>query len=195
MPTGYTAPIYEGKDITVKDYILRCARAFGATIHMRDESLDVEINEVQPSTYHLDMIEKKKKELEKYQKMSVEEAQKIADEEYEKGVKQIEESVKKMEVLRERYTNILEEVKKWNPPTPEHVKLKEFAIEQLESSLHFDCHPIYRRVSKWSGEEWLRNKIKQCTEDIEYHSKEWVEEIIRVEKINKWIRELKESFE
>jgi hypothetical protein len=32
MPTGYTAAIYEGKKVSGKDFLLTCARAFGALI-------------------------------------------------------------------------------------------------------------------------------------------------------------------
>ena len=37
MPTGYTLDLYNGKDITFEEFVLKCARAFGALIDMRDE--------------------------------------------------------------------------------------------------------------------------------------------------------------
>ena len=37
MPTAYTEPIYAGENITVKEYIARCARAFGPLSYLRDE--------------------------------------------------------------------------------------------------------------------------------------------------------------
>lgn len=39
MPTGYTADIKDG--ITFRDFALRCARAFGATIMQRDEDISI----------------------------------------------------------------------------------------------------------------------------------------------------------
>lgn len=77
MPSGYTSDIYEGKDISGKDFILKCARAFGATIMMRDEPLDKEIPVFEPSTYYIEVLEKAKNELEKYKKMSTEEAENL----------------------------------------------------------------------------------------------------------------------
>lgn len=35
MPTGYTSEIYQGEEVSPKDFLLTCARAFGATISMR----------------------------------------------------------------------------------------------------------------------------------------------------------------
>lgn len=43
MPSGYTSDIYHGKDVTFKEFALKCARNFGALMHMRDESLDTPI--------------------------------------------------------------------------------------------------------------------------------------------------------
>lgn len=37
MPTGYTSPLYEGKEISFEQFALRCARNFGALVMMRDE--------------------------------------------------------------------------------------------------------------------------------------------------------------
>lgn len=39
MPTGYTADLME-KGMEFKPFVLQCARAFGALITMRDDSLD-----------------------------------------------------------------------------------------------------------------------------------------------------------
>ena len=40
MPTGYTEDIYNGKDVTFKDFALKCARAFGACVHQREDNID-----------------------------------------------------------------------------------------------------------------------------------------------------------
>ena len=42
MPTGYTAGIADGTITNFEQYALRCIRAFGATMHLRDESLEHE---------------------------------------------------------------------------------------------------------------------------------------------------------
>ena len=32
MPTGYTIDLYEGKEVTFEEFVMKCARAFGALI-------------------------------------------------------------------------------------------------------------------------------------------------------------------
>jgi polyhydroxyalkanoate synthesis regulator phasin len=196
MPSGYTSPIYEGKNISAKEYILRCARAFGATIMMRDEPLDAEIPVFEPDTYHLEQVEELKKELQKYKEMTLEEAQKILDEEYGATVKRIKTTIEKKNELKQRYMKILNEVKTWTPPTSEHIRLKEFAIEQLEQSIDWDCDTSYLQIpEKETPEEWLKRKISKIEWDIAYHTKKWVEEVQRTKERNEWIKQLKDSLE
>ena len=58
MPTGYTSDIYDGKDISFREYALKCARNFGAYVEMRDSSLDTEMpTEFEPSTYYRDKLD------------------------------------------------------------------------------------------------------------------------------------------
>src|SRR6056297_1005549 len=55
MPTGYTHQIKDG--ISFEKYALGCARAFGATISMRDDPPDAEIPEkFDESDHHLEKI-------------------------------------------------------------------------------------------------------------------------------------------
>jgi polyhydroxyalkanoate synthesis regulator phasin len=196
MPSGYTSPIYEGKNISAKEYILRCARAFGATIMMRDESLDAEIPVFEPDTYHLEQVEELKKELQKYKEMTLEEAQKIIDEEYEVTIKRNKKAIKEKNELKQRYMKILNEVKAWNPPTEEHMNLKKFAIEQLEQSIEWDCDTTYLTTpEKETPEKWLKGKIAKIEWDIEYHTRKWNEEVERTRERNEWIKQLKDSLE
>lgn len=59
MPTGYTWDIKD--EITFEQFIMNCARAFGALVEMRDEPRDKKIpDELKPSDYH-------NKELSKHQ--------------------------------------------------------------------------------------------------------------------------------
>ena len=57
MPTGYTEGIIDGKTETFQDFAKQCMRAFGATIHMRDEDMEAEITPRTPSDYSSKEIE------------------------------------------------------------------------------------------------------------------------------------------
>ena len=55
MPTGYTAYVQDGVITEFADFAMKCARAFGALIDMRDESLDAEIRvQREPNTEYFD---------------------------------------------------------------------------------------------------------------------------------------------
>ncbi|AQY37887.1 hypothetical protein P4V72_30790 [Bacillus thuringiensis] len=197
MPTGYTSDIYEGKDVSSSNYILKCARAFGALIEMRDYPMDAEIPEFKVSEYHLEHEEAAKNELKRYENMSVEEAEKDLEEVYKRKVASNREVIKKKEKLKQRYMYVLAGVKQWEPPTEEHIKLKEYAIEQLETSIYHDCNTEYyeREPYKQTGAEYLKEMIKRCEDNVLYHQKEYLQEVQRVNNRNNWVKELKLSLE
>lgn len=196
MPTGYTSNIYEGENMSGADFIKRCARAFGAYVMVRDEPLDNEVpDRFEVSSWNKERLLESNKELQRYYTMSLEEAQKEADVQYEKKVKYNIEQIDKLKELKKRYQQTLDEVRRWSPPTKDHVNLKKYCIEQLETSINHDCDLSYyiEEVKHYSGQEWLDMSIASCLRDIEYHSKQQAEENKRVDERNEWIRQLKES--
>lgn len=129
--------------------------------------------------------------------MSVEEAEKTVEEVHKRTVELNQESIKKNEKLKQRYMYVLAGVKQWEPPTEEHIKLKEYAIEQLETSIFYDCNTEYyeRDPYKQTGEEYLKEMIKRYEDKVLYHQKEYLQEVQRVNSRNKWVKELKMSLE
>ena len=191
MPTGYTSSIYDNKDVSFKDFALNCARAFGACVHQRDDNVTdkPKLRELDIQ-HHLNELEEAKNqkipteiEFEAYKKQKLDEAH--AD-------------MKKNVELRERYEKMLENAKNWNPPTPEHAGLKKFMIEQLESSLKFDCNEKYREndintleVMEYS--DYVKQLKKDNKWSIEYHTEAIEKEKKSVETVNKWITALYEN--
>ena len=195
MPTGYTAAIKDG--IEFKDFVLSCARAFGALILMRDEPSNAEIPEqFEPHKWNLEKLDEAKAKLIQYRNMPPADAELQAQIEYEKEVDRIEKVILEYNELREKYNTMLALVKAWRPPSHEHTGLKKFMIEQLESSIDFDCDTKYyvdNPPQKLTATEWLNKKIQGTLRDIDYHSKEWANEVERTESRNKWIEQLRES--
>jgi len=111
---------------------------------------------------------------------------KIAEQEakraYHEALKKREEFVKKNNLVRKRYEDMLSKVRKWKPPTPDHVDLKKFMIQQLEDSIEFDCF-IPEMPQRLSGEEYKEQQIKKALDDIDYHEKNM---------LKKWIGYAKE---
>ena len=52
MPTGYTTDIYNGKDVSFRDFALTCARQFGACIMQRDDPADEKPKIMPEESYH-----------------------------------------------------------------------------------------------------------------------------------------------
>jgi len=193
MPTGYTLDLYDGKDITFEEFVLKCARAFGVLIDMRDEPIDAPIPErFEPSDYHLKELERAKKRLKEIKKWDEEKAEQEAERAYRDALKKREEFIKKNKLIRKRYEDMLSKVQKWKPPTIEHGSLKQFMIQQLVESIEYDCF-IPEMPQRLSGEEYREQQIKKALSDIEYHEKEYAEEVNRVYEKNKWLLLLRES--
>ena len=193
MPTGYTLDLYDGKDLTFEEFVLKCARAFGALIGMRDKSIVAPIPErFEPSDYHLKELEKTKKRLKEIKEWNEDKAKQEAERAYQEALKKREEFIKKNKLIRKRYEDMLSKVREWKPPTPDHVDLKKFMIQQLEDSIAFDCF-IPEMPQRLSGEEYKEQQIKKALNDIDYHEKEYAKEVNRVYERNKWLLLLRES--
>lgn len=195
MPTGYTAFIEDGDITSGKDFLMLCARAFGACVDMKDEPLSKPIpHELKPSTYyHERMVDCLRRRAE-YERMSLEEAEAICEDKYLHEVKCREEFKREQQKLLERYNRVLDEVKSWVPPTDDHQGLKNFAIEQIEMCLpNPDLFDSTNPPHKWNGAEWINSMIEMCDEDIERFKKRQQEENERVSRRNQWISQLRES--
>lgn len=199
MPTGYTSDVQDGKVTELKDYILRCSRNFGASIHMRDCDFGCEIRHREISDYYLNRLDKVKKEFEEFRNLTDEEIQEQLDNKYKQEVKDRKEGLKRFEEGKQRYLDMLDKVKNWQPPSEGHINLRNFAIKQLEESLDFDCSDSLKEYYlkepfKDTVEGYKQYKMKNYLKDIERYSREYKEEIEGVEKINKWIDDLINSF-
>jgi len=144
MPTGYTHMISEGASF--EEFALQTARAFGALIHLRDES-DVTVEKIleppKSCTYHEDALEKSKKELEDFLAMDVEVLQDEWDVEKKQRIESAESGIRKAIELDKKYRAMLAKVRKYVPPTKDHVAHRDFMDEQIQQSIEFDCKTDY----------------------------------------------------
>ena len=199
MPTGYTSEIYNGKEMSAKEFIMRCCRAFGVAVHMRDEPLDVPIPEkLEPlSSYHPDKIAELKAQLEERMAHPIpkdkleEEYQKELDKAYARHL----ETMAEKEALAERYKNLIKGVEAWTPPTPEHEELKNFSLNQLKTSLEHDCRsyefeflPKDKWIERYGGTAYIE-------EELAYHMEQHSKEVERLNKANVWLRQLRDSLQ
>jgi hypothetical protein len=194
MPSGYTSIILDGG--TTRQFMLGCARAFGALIHMRDDPSEKEIPEEIPlSTHHRDALCEAHDELARIKIMKPEEMKVLCEEANVSARESWEKRVAGASHQRLLYTRVLDEVKVWAPPTPEHENFKEFMVGQITESIKFDCS--YEENSEppesMTPEEWHAESLKSAEWDISYHQKNWAEEVARNAERNAWVNALRDA--
>lgn len=193
MPTGYTAAIENG--ISFEDFVWSCSRAMGALIMMRDEPSDAPIPEkFAPSDYNAKRLAETQERLGWLNGLTPQQCLEEATKAYEEQREGHRAYAAKKEALRKKYRAMLTQVNGWNPPTPDHQGLKDFMVEQITSSIKFDCHDSYEREPlPPTGREWRTAEVAKCMKDIEYHTKANAEELNRTAQRNQWIADLRIS--
>lgn len=196
MPSGYTAGVQDGTITDFRDYAMKCARAFGALIMMRDDPMDAEIpEEFQPSTYNAERVAESRAELAKLESCSEEEAQAMADADHAKKVEYRLEALERKRIERKRYESMLEKARAYIPPTEDHSKYAEFLVSQLEESIKWDCDESYYEAEpvRLDGHTWKMQRMQSLREDIKRNLERQQEENERTDSRNRWIAELRKS--
>ena len=190
MPTGYTADI--ANDISFEEYALRCARAFGAFIHQRDDSLSDGPKLREESNYYQEKVIEAEAELGALQTMTMEQkeatGQELKDAEIEQQQKWFNEKV----LLKNKYEAMLAKVNEWTPPTSEHAQLKQFMADQIVQSIDFDCNTAaaiesLRKASEMTPLEYYAKEVKDLEWKVIYYAEEADKEQKRNTEANAWI--------
>lgn len=196
MPTGYTAKLVdEGQ--TFNEFVLTCARAFGACITLRDDPLSADIPKFEPTDYHKKAINSAIRKKDRLEAMTPAQASRYGMNEREKEIKSIKNTLKKANLQNDRIYKMLKAVRGWTPPTEEHDGLKTFMIEQLEMSLD-DMNYWNGRLAEINDKSELSyytDALALAKRDILYHIEENRKEIERVNGRNKWVEDLKASLQ
>ena len=195
MATGYTADLHDGKDVSFNDFILKCTRAMGVAIMQRDESIDSPLREEEdPETYHRDALATAIADLQTLRGLPIDEWRKREQGARAKASTVVLNAIRSCGEIRVRYESMLAEVEAWQPPTPEHQGLKDFMVEQLTTSIRFDCDITYLTISPAvSAEEFKAARIAGVEKDVEYHRTKWESEQVRVDSRNRWVADLRAS--
>jgi len=212
MPTGYTAGILDGSIKSFKQFATTCVRAFGAAIHMRDESISKKYEPRVPDDYYMERLEEAREELQKVKDLSDAQIIKnhkkeLLDEEkrYKKRIDETLEAKKKLDT-------ILSDVHKWTPPTEEHQEFKNFMKQQLDDTIRQDGDTSYYDDELRHVQDKLRSLedekkfeqiatelrirlIESAEESIESYTKRYDEEVKRCDDANKWVADLMNSIE
>lgn len=197
MPTGYTAILGEKEDVSLKEFAMLCARNFGACIEMRDLPLSEPIPEkFEPSPFYQKRYEESKKQFDDF--MAMEDKKGFLERTYERYVKlekkRRKENQEKKSILRERYERMLNKIIAWNPPSDEHINLKNFMMKQIKDSIEWDCKDYELKLA--SKEKWcdVESHIENLLNDVNFYKLQIEKEQYRYDSMNKWLKLLRESF-
>jgi hypothetical protein len=196
MPTGYTAAVVDGECTSFREFAMTCARAFGALITMRDDSLSTPIpDSIEPDDYHEKAVLKAIDELRNLESLTPEERIAYGKKRLGDALVSISASRSRTERENERIDKMLEEVEAWEPPSPDHEGMKKFMREQLEisrSSTDWYASQIKALIEKTPEVEFAE-ALDSAKRNIEYHRKNHAEEVERCKSRTQWVRQLRAS--
>lgn len=195
MPTGYTADIKDG--ISFQTFAMNCARAFGATITLRDAPSggDQIPERFEPSDYHAKALATARKALADLEQLIPGECERFADDDSVSANRQRLKSLRENKNLLAAYRTMLDNARCWISPSKEHDGLKAFMIAQIEESIKWDDSSEFlsKPTVRLTGQDWLDGKKAKALKDIEYHKNEHAKEVERTNQRNEWVRLLRES--
>lgn len=193
MTTAYTQFLLDNADATFADFALRCARAMGALVHMRDMPLDAPLpDEIRPDERVRERLEEAYARCRELDVMTMAEAERRAEEEYERLTRERAKAVAKRAEENRRLTEMLAQVEAWKLPTPRHAGLQKFMREQIEMSIH---RPIDWPVLRVSGRGWLDNQREDAARDLRSAAEDWEQEQRRARERTEWLMKLRASLE
>ena len=199
MPTGYTATLAEGEQ-SFQDFALSCARAFGACIEQRDDPMTDKPKLAKKSNYHDEQLEKAKTELAAFDAWTTEQKLAYGEKAKAEDIESSERSLAKKRAQQARYEGMVAQVSAWEPPSADHVEYKKFMLQQLSSSIEFDCGGSYyeqslERARKKDPLSYTMEYRETLTRNIEYHEAESKKEDERHDGRNEWITKLYKSLD
>lgn len=203
MPTGYTAGIIDGEITTFEQFATQCSRAFGATIHMRDNPLDSPYEPRTPSQYYVNSLQSQREKLEETKTMTDEAIVQDFETLLKDSLEYHERELEKTKVNLGRLNSIMESAKSWVPPTEDHEGVRDYMIDQLEITIKADGDPSYHVnkivQAKKELEEGIdpkvyrEEKIKEIEDRISYYEGEVQKELERCKQSNDWMDKFLES--
>ena len=190
MPTGLTHKIYEGQELTIREFALNCARQLSPAYYATDRATkEMPMDRppvLKPDDYKRKSIQRDKERLERalWLKEHPEELRKLFEAWQTKGkIERMEENIRR-EKTRKRYNDFIAMVEQWQVPDA-YQSLKSFMLKQLTESRDFDA-PIsinrYDYEYSCTMEEWNDAEINSARRGIEMYEED-------IKKEEKWIRE------
>lgn len=185
MPTGYTAIIEERADLTLRDFVLGCARGMGACVSQRDDPMEDPPKAPAPSDYYEKQKHAAESRLLELRGLSAEGARALWQADCERIAKRNAESITKASETERRYARMRGLVEAWKPPTEQHVGLRRFMLEQIDACS--SDWKAYTYEAPATPGDWLAGQLTSAQWDLEYSTKHAAEELTRHAERVAWI--------
>ena len=190
MSTGYTRIIEDNPNTTFRDYALRCARAFGACAHQRDQSLEAEPRP--PEVVGDDAVVEHQAKIDEWESMSDDDLRARFQSEISRITKENEKAAREHAKKQHRYARVRAEVVAWKPPTKDHERLKTFMLEQIDSCYQPDEKPRLAPLPE-SAEVYRKSQVSMRRRLLDYAKKDRERSVKNAEASKVWIDELVRS--
>ncbi|MBV8273566.1 MAG: hypothetical protein JO067_14965 [Cupriavidus sp.] len=174
---------------------MRCARAMGVAVTMRDELSDQPFpDRFEPSEFYAGKAAAAESELKRLLALTPNQVEEEALADFTRQCEARDKYLKECADSLAKYSAMLGKVNEWNPPSPDHFRFKEFMVEQLQQSIDFDCDAtLYGPAERLSGPTWLEAQIGVQRRMAAHSTQQDQDERDRVEGRNQWLRQLRES--
>lgn len=190
MATGYTHKVCEDGE-PFNEFVWRCARAFGALVMQREEPMSAAPRRPETDTYYAQRLEENKADIERVRAMTDAECADASHGEHDRATMEVGRWRQGQEASNARVRAMIEQVTAWRPPTPEHDRLREFMLEQLNTSLstwqHQDPPPVL------SGPAWRAKRMSDLQRDHARLTAEAGAEVERSKSRQAWFDALVKS--
>jgi hypothetical protein len=195
MPTGYTAKLMESGQ-TFPEFIMGCARAFGALIEMRDSPNDAPIpDKFEPSNYNAKRLIEAREELAKLKAMSTEERADFGEAAKAEDIERSRGYLEKALTENSRLEDMAAQVRAWTPPTKDHQGLKDFMLQQIEVSkngVDYSEKSLAEAQAKPATAYYVE-AVSGAARNIKYHTEGNEKEVERSNSRTEWVQQLRAS--
>lgn len=189
MPTGYTA-IIDDSDATFEQYVWRCARAFGALMHMRDDDLCATVRPPPEDDWHAKELAKCEARMLELNSMTSEQVAtmtELANDAEQVTWQKWDAAEREMTA---RYERMHDRIMGWECPTP-CAELKKFMLDQLVVSRKYSGAP--ERPMPKTARDWFAHEVSSTARSIAYHREHMVKAARRRAECVEWLEALQKS--
>lgn len=196
MVSHLTADILNGKEVTFKQFMSKCAMDIDFNKRSREVTFISELPVYEPNIqYYERQLDNAKQSLKDIKAKTDEELEAYLLEQYEVGKQLYEKTKAEKEAMKVPLVDMLHGVRAWTPPTVEHEFLKGYAIGSLERAIESDCRVYTPEPVLQDKDEYRQMCIEMYERDIVTAQERIDKEIESCKKSNEWNKALIDSID